>query len=340
MTDIAKDGTMRCLRLHSYGDPADVLRLEVAPIPTPGRGAIRIRVNACGLNPADWALCRGLFPKALPRGVGLDVAGVVDALGEGVTGVAIGDPVLGPANYSDHGSAGAAEYAIVDYWTPLPPGLGMASAASLPMVVETAYRCIDWLGVRAGQTVMISGGGSMIGFGAVQMALLRGARVVTTAGETFAGQLRAMGALVTPYGEGMVARVRDLVGTPDLIFDCAPTNLKQRLSGGTVESVLPDLIAIAGGDPARVLTCVDMAGAPGLGVRNGMNETPGGPDGAVLRYDKLGEFAALAAAGRFTVPLARTFAFEEWPEALELSMNGQARGKLVLAPAAATESEP
>ena len=332
MTD-EHPATMRTLRLHTYGEPAEVLRLEDAPIPEPGPGSVRIRVQACGLNPADWALCKGLFARDLPRGVGLDVAGVVDAVGYGVTGVGVGDPVLGPANYTDYGSAGAAEYAILNLWTPVPSGLSMVEAASLPMAIETAYRYIDWLGVAAGQTVLVNGAGTMIGFAAVQMALLRGARVIATAGQTFAERLRALGATVTPYGEGLAARVREIAGTPDLIFDAAPINLQP--DPAPAERVLADLVEIAGDDPGRVITCANIAAAAALGVRNGMSEQPGGPGGTPLRWDMLGEFARLAAEGRFTVPLARTFALEEWREALDLSQNGRARGKLVILPAAA-----
>ena len=326
-------GQMQALRLHAYGLPAEVLRLEAAPIPDPGPGQIRIRVAACGLNPADWALCQGLFARDLPRGVGLDLAGVVDAGGEGVTGVGPGEAVLGPANYLDHGSAGAAEFAIMDHWTAVPAGLDMIHAASLTMAVETAYRHIDWLGVAAGQTVLINGGGTVIGFAAVQMALLRGARVIATAGETYAERLRDLGAEVTAYGDGMVQRVRGIAGGPvDLVFDTAPLNMRPDL--GPPGGVLPDLVAIAGGDARRVMTCGDFMHAGPLGVRTGMDETPGGPDGVMLRYDVLGQFAELAAAGRFSIPIARAFALEDWREALEISLSGRAHGKLVLTMAA------
>jgi NADPH:quinone reductase-like Zn-dependent oxidoreductase len=323
--------TMRTICFHAYGEPADVLRLEQATIPSPGPGAIRVRVHGCGLNPADWALCRGLFARDLPRGIGLDVSGVVDAVGAGVTDVGVGDPVLGPANYVDYASAGASDAAILDHWTAVPPGLDMTHAASLPMAVETAFRSIDWLGVAAGQTLVVNGRGTTVGFAAAQMGLLRGARVIATAGETFAGRLRALGAVVTAYGEDMVERVREIAGgSPDLIFDAAPANLRPdiALAGG----VLADLVEIAGGDPRRVLT-VDLAGAAALGVRNGLGEPPGGPGGAILRYDVLGDFAQLAAKGRFSVPIARTFALEEWRDALDISLSGRAHGKLVLLPA-------
>jgi NADPH:quinone reductase-like Zn-dependent oxidoreductase len=320
-------GTMRTIRLHAYGEPAEVLRLEAAAIPNPGPGSLRVRVHGCGLNPADWALCRGLFARNLPRGIGLDVSGVVDAVGDGVTDVSLGDPVLGPANYIDHASAGASDYAILDHWTPVPPGLDMIEAASLPMVVETAFRSLDWLGVAAGQTLLVNGAGSMVGFAAVQIGLMRGARVIATAGKTFAEQLRTLGAIVTNYGDGMVESVRE-IAVPDLVFDAAPVNLLSHTAAAP--GVLPDLVRIVGGDPRRVMTCVDFVGAQELGVRNGFGEAPGGPGGAVLRYDVLGDFARAAAAGRFSVPIARTFDLEHWREALDISLSGRAHGKLVI----------
>ena len=307
--------TMRTVRFHSYGAPADVLRLDEAAIPSPGPGQVRAAVHACGLNPADWALCRGLFAGLLPRGIGLEIAGTVDAVGDGVTDVRVGDRVIGVPDYATCTSAGLADHAILAYWTPWPAGLDPVVAASLPMVVETAFRSLESLGVTSGQTLVVHGAGTMVGFAAVQMARMRGARVIATAGRTFAGQLRDFGATVTPYGEGMVERVRDVIGgTPDFVLDTSPPG------GG----VLPDLVTIAGGNPKRVLTITDMAAAKDLGVRNSFDE------GAGLRYDVLGAFAALAAAGTFTIPVARTFPFDAWRSAMDLSLTGHAHGKLVI----------
>ncbi len=303
----------RTLRFHEYGKPQDVLRLEQAELPGPRQNHIRVRVNACGLNPADWALCEGLFAGLLPRGVGLDVSGIVESIGDGVQDVAVGDAVLGRVDFAEYTSAGAADYAVLNFWARLPSGLDFMQAAALPMAVETAYRSLDNLEITAGQSLLIHGAGTMVGFAAVQMALMRGARVIATAGSTFADRLRALGATVTSYGDGLVDRVLQIAGgSPDLVLDAAPPS-----------GVLPDLVKIAG-DPKHVLTITDFAAAKELGVRDGLGED------ATLRFDVLGKFAQLAADGKFEVPVARVFALEDWRAALELSQGQNPRGKVML----------
>jgi len=306
--------SMRSLRVHAYGPPLEVLRLDDVPVPSPQANRIRVRVHACALNPADWAVCQGFLPAPPPRGIGFDVSGTVDALGEGVTGVSMGDLVFGVPDYRGYSTGGASDYAVLAVWAPVPKGLGLLEAAALPMAVETAVRSIDLLGLSAGQTIMINGGGTMTGFAAVQIALLRGAHVIVSAGGTFADRLRALGAKVTPYGEGMVERVGEIAGGPT---DWA-------LHTALVKGVLPDLIQIVGGDPSRVMSFSDFD-EDGLGVR-----TTGREKGVVHRYDALGPYAQLAADGRFTIPIARAFALEDWREPVEISMGGRAHGKLLL----------
>jgi NADPH:quinone reductase-like Zn-dependent oxidoreductase len=308
--------TMKTIRVHSYGAPMDVLRMDEANVPSPGAGQILVRVHACALNPADWAVCQGFFPAPPPRGIGFDVSGTVDAVGEGVTNVKVGDRVLGVPDYLGYSTAGASEYAVLKVWAAVPQGLDITEAAALPMSVETATRGLDALGLSAGQTILINGGGTMTGFSAVQMGILRGARVIATAGETFAERLRDLGAMVTPYGEGMVERVLALAGgTTDFAFHTARVN-----------GVLPDLIKIVGGDPRRVMSISDFD-QDGLGVR-----TSGRERGVVMRYDALGTFAQLAAEGRFTIPIAKKYSLDEWREAAKHSQSGHAHGKLVLLP--------
>ena len=155
--DVHESATMRTVRFRDYGEPADVLRMDRVAVPDPAPDRIRVIVHACGLNPADWALCRGLFPGALPRGIGLEVSGTVDAVGQGVADVAVGDLVLGTADYAGGTSAGAADLAIMDRWARVPAGLDLVQAAALPMAVNTANWHLDCLGVSAGQTLLVSG---------------------------------------------------------------------------------------------------------------------------------------------------------------------------------------
>ena len=256
--------------------------------------------------------CRG----PLPGGIGLDVSGTVDAVGEDVTDVRVGGLVFGVPDYMGYPTAGASDYAVLTFWAPVPDNLDLTEAASLPMAVETAVRALDLLGLSSGQTILINGGGTMVGFAAVQIALLRGARVIATAGDTFASRLRDLGAEVTPYGDGMVERVRDIAGgAPGLVLHTA-------LAPG----VLPDLIKIVDGHADRIMSITDFDEG-GLGVR-----TTGREPNLVPRYDALAHYAQLAVDGRFTVPVSRTFGMEEWREALELSHGGHAHGKLLILP--------
>ncbi len=305
----------RTVRFHSYGEPADVLRMEETMLPGPEPNRIRVRVIACGLNPADWALCRGLFAKDLPRGIGLEVSGTVDAVGEGVREVAVGDAVFGPVDFVTTASAGAADFAVLEHWAATPKGLDPIQAAALPMAVATAFGSLDCLGVVSEHTVLIHGAGTTVGFAAAQIALLRGSRVIATAGDTFADRLRSLGAKVTPYGDGMVERVLAINDkAPDLILDTAP-----------VGGALPALVEIAG-DPKHVMTISDFAAAKQLGVRINIEEMTGMP------YEVLGDYAKLAADGKFTIPIARTYSLEDWHAALDVSQSQKARGKLILLP--------
>lgn len=308
----------RVVRLHEYGEPLDVLHEERIDVAEPPEARVRVKVIAVGLNPADWELCRGFMPARLPRGIGFDVAGVVDAAGAGVEDVEVGDVVLGAADFLGQPSAGVADVAILQNWVPVPEGLDPVQAAVLPMAVQTAAWTLEAMGVRAGSTVLVHGAGSTVGFAAVQIARRMGARVIATAGQTYAAELTGFGAAVTTYGDGLVARVRTLAEGPvEHVLDAPPPN----------EGTLPALIEIAG-DPDRVVTISNHDEARRLGAR--------------VNFDIISEptpfeqlvppYAALAAAGQFRIPIARTYPFDAWRDAVELSMSGHPRGKLVLLP--------
>ncbi|BDZ47841.1 oxidoreductase [Frondihabitans sucicola] len=312
----------RTIRFHEVGEPLDVLREERTSIPDPGPGPGRIRVHvaAVGLNPADWELCRGFMPGALPRGIGFDVAGTVDAIGEGVDDVAVGELVFGSSDFAAEPSAGAADFAILDLWFAVPVGLDAVHAAVLPMVLQTAAWTLHLVSVKPGETVLIHGAGGMVGYAAVQIALRAGARVIATAGTTFAADLEAFGAMVTPYGDGMVERVRALSDGPiDHVLDVSRPN------AGAIAA----LVEIAD-DPKRVVTISNHDEARSRGARVNIDELMA--VGGFPTSDFLADYAALSAVGEFTIPVAKTFPLAEWRTAAELSLSGAPHGKVVLIP--------
>ena len=193
-------------------------------------------------------------------------------------------------------------------------------AATLPMVLQTAVWTLDLMDVRPGQTVLIHGAGGMVGFAAVQIALSRGARVIATAGPTFAPDLESFGAAVTPYGAGMVGRVRALADVPvDHVLDVSRPNA----------GAIADLIKIAG-DPKRVVTISNHDEARMQGARVNIDELMAG--GGFPSSDFLPDYAARTAAGTFTLPIAATFPLDDWRAAAELSLSGAPHGKVVLIP--------
>ena len=299
---------MKAVQFGEYGGP-EVLRVVDLPDPHPGPGQIRIVVRAAGVNATDCKLRAGLldFGAGLPQTTGRDVAGVVDEVGEGVTGVAAGDRVFG---VSDDG-AGAAELALLTYRAPIPPSLGFVDAAALPVALETATRSLDQLGVGAGMSLFVNGAAGGIGSTAVQLALARGARVIGAASAANADYLRLLGAEPVTYGEGMAERVRALAPDGvDVALDVAGSG------------VLPELIDLAGG-AHNVVTLADFDGAKQHKVR-----FSSGYQGHA--FHALAEIGALIAAGRFWLPVERTYPLDRIAEAHRVSEHGRVRGRLAL----------
>lgn len=169
---------MRAVVMHEYGGP-DVLKFEEAPDPVAGPGQVLIRVAATSINPLDLArrsgMAQGFFPVQFPGIIGADVAGTVVAVGPGVENFAVGDAVFGMANqsYAELCAAPAANLAKV------PEGLGLAEAASLPLVTLTgAFLITDGTKTKAGQTVLVTGAFGGVGRSAVFTAKSLGATVI------------------------------------------------------------------------------------------------------------------------------------------------------------------
>lgn len=298
---------MRAVTYREYGDPS-VLTVEDVPDPHAGPGQVRIRVTAAGVNPIDWKFRAGylqqMMPLQFPVIPGRDAAGVVDEVGDGVTGTAVGDRVFG---LSDTGTA--AEYAVLTAWAPVPDAWTTEQAAAAGVAAETAVRTLDLLGVDAGSTLLVEGAAGGVASAAVQLAVARGATVIGTASEANHDYLRSLGATPTTYGPGLADRVGAL----------APTGVDAVLD--TVGSgSLPELVKIAptAGD---VVSIADPT-APEHGAR--LTVAPESPATA------LAAAAALGAAGSYRPHVAATYPLDQVADAHTRSQAGHTRGKLVI----------
>ena len=295
---------MKKVSFAEFGGP-EVLQLVDAEEPHAGPGQIRIAVRAAGVNPVDWRIREGQFQQAhpleLPAGVGQDAAGVVDEIGEGVTGFAIGDAVFG------EGTSTCAEFAVLSVWAHMPDGIAFEEAAGYPSVVETALRIIDQVGAKPGHTLLVSGASGGVGSAVLQIARERGITVIGTAGAANQDYLRSLGAIATTYGEGWVERVRRL-GRVDAALDLAGSG------------IIRELVELTG-DPQRVITIADL-GAPEFGVRFS------GVAGSMR--DALREAADLIARGKLHIPVEKSYTLADTAAAHLDSQAGHTRGRRVI----------
>ena len=221
---------MKAVRFHQYGDP-DVLRYEDAEQPVPGAGQVRVRVAATSFNPVDANIragfMQGPIPVTLPHTPGIDVAGTVDALGEGVTGVQVGDQVIGFLSMAGPGAAAEYVVAPAEALTPAPKSVAPADAAALPLVGLTAWQALfEHAELSAGQRVLINGAGGAVGGYAVQLARQAGAHVIATAGPRSSQRVTAAGAdeVIDHTAADVVAAVSQAV---DVVLNLAPVEPAQ-----------------------------------------------------------------------------------------------------------------
>ncbi|MEU4332723.1 NADP-dependent oxidoreductase [Nonomuraea dietziae] len=298
---------MKAIVFDRFGGP-EVLHEADIEIPQPGPGQVRVRVKAAGLNALDGKIRSGkleaVYPTTFPAVPGREFAGVVDALGEGVTDVQVSDEVLG---WSDTGSY--AEYALATIVAPKPAALGWQHAAALPVAGETAERVLNLLGVAAGETVLMHGASGGVGTLAVQLATARGARVIGTAGPGNQDYLTSLGATATVYGEGLVERVRALAPDGvDAVFDLAG------------KGALEDSIILRGGTD-RIVTIADFRAQ-----RLGITFATGPAEVSPVRLTALAQDAATGKV----VTTVTTYPLDQAATAQQVSDAGHVRGKLVL----------
>ncbi len=300
---------MRAVQYRTHGDE-DALEWAEVPEPHAGPGQVRVAVRAASVNPSDWKQLSGAMsggePLTEPGRPGFDAAGVVDEVGEGVSGVSVGDDVFG------RGTATQAEYAVLDAWAPKPARVDWAVAAATGVAGETAERCLRLLGTGQGQTLFVDGGAGGVGAIVAQMAVARGVRVLASASEENQGYLVEIGATPVRHGDGVVDRVRAAAGGPvDAVLDVA---------GKTPAADLVGLVA----DPRQVLSIANF-GAAEVGAR----VTGGGADS---RPVEALELVARLLEDDALVVKVQTFPFARAAEAYRISRSGHVRGKLVLVP--------
>lgn len=310
----------RAVVVEEFGGP-EVLRVVVTDVPEPGPGEVRLEVRAAGVNPADVKARRGLFGGGLPRRLGSEVAGVVvevgpDVAGVGV-GVGVGDEVIGFRVVGGY----ASELVVpVDALTPKPASVTWEEAAGLMVAGAAAVHALTATAVGEGDVVLVHGASGGVGQAAVQLARLRGARVIGTASPRNHALVRELGAEPVAYGDGLADRVRDL----------APAGVSAALDlVGTDEALDVSLALVA--DRHRIATIANFDRGPAAGVRV-LGGGPGADPGTELRDAARPELARLAGSGLLRVPVAATFPLAEVADAHRLVEGGHATGKVVLVP--------
>ncbi|MEU9556463.1 NADP-dependent oxidoreductase [Streptomyces fumanus] len=311
---------MKAVRFHEYGDP-DVLRYEDTEQPAPGAGQVRVRVAATSFNSVDGNIragfMRGPIPTELPHTPGIDIAGTVDALGEGVTGLAVGDDVVGFLPMDRPGAA--AEYALApaEALTPAPKNVPLADAAALPLVGLTAYQALfDHGKLTAGQRVLINGAGGAVGGYAVQLAKNAGAHVIATASPR-------SGAAVTSAGA-------------DEVVDHTATSVTE-----AVTEPVDIALNLAPVDPAELAALVTLIRPGGVLVNTTVwMPAPSDEDRDVRGIDlfvrsdagQLAHLVALVDSGELRVEVAERVPLAELPALHARAAQGAVHGKVVVVP--------
>lgn len=304
-----------------FGGP-EVLREIEIPDPVPGAGEIAIRVEAAGVNPIDVKLRSGLRASAEivePRRVGADGAGVVTAVGEGVDGFRVGDPVVfGGA----HGAYASDVVVAATNVHPRPPHVSAAAGAALGIPVGTAYQTLRSLDVGPGDTLLVHGGSGAVGQALIQFAVLWGATVIATSSERRFGRVEVLGATPVVYGDGLADRVRA----------AAPQGVTVAIdAAGTDETLDTSLELVA--DRSRIATLVRGRDASALGIRafSGGAPQPLTAQQQGWRAEAVPVALALMAAGVFSVELGPSFALADAREAHRVVEAG-VDGKITLVP--------
>lgn len=302
---------MRSILLRDYGGES-ALQVADVPVPQAGAGQVLVRVRAAGINPLDWKIREGFvrdaFPLPLPAVLGIELAGVVEAVGPGAARFQVGDRVMGPL-----GGLGAyAEFVAVDETrlARTPDALGDVEAAAIPVAALAAWQSLHLAGpLRPGSRVLVHGAAGGLGAFAVQFARRAGAVVIGTAAARDLARVRSLGAdQVIDY---RAQRFEELVDDIDLVLATVGGEVLDRSW-----SVLNQAGAIVGTASPEILA-----------------RTPAGRRGLwfVMQPDaaRLQALAAEVASGALASRVGEVVGFADIPAAIERSRLGASGGKVV-----------
>ncbi|NQX27465.1 NADP-dependent oxidoreductase [Microbacteriaceae bacterium VKM Ac-2854] len=309
---------MKAVQFHEVGGP-EVLQYREIEQPVPEPGQVRLRVAASAYSAADNGMRAGFLPIPiqLPHVPGYDVSGTVDALGDGVTGLRVGDAVIAFLPMERDGGAAEFVSAPADAVVAAPTSIPLADAAALPSVALTAWQALfDDGNLEPGQTVLIVGAGGVVGKYAIQLAKRRGIHVIATASPRSLEAVRAAGA--DQIIDHTTADLLDAIdGQVDVLLNLAPIDPEQFAAdvaavrdGGTVVSTTAFMATP--GDDRRGVRAVTVFVRP--------------------NRDRLAELVALVDDGALTVEVTRRIPLSELPALHAEGAAGRISGKVIVLP--------
>jgi NADPH:quinone reductase-like Zn-dependent oxidoreductase len=306
---------MRAWRVHEFGGP-ECMHLDTAPVPSPGPGEVLLKVAAASINPVDWKMRGGYLRAgmqiALPRVLGRDCAGTIVAVGEGVSGLAVGQAVAGVADAASHGTH--AEFAVlpVAQIALIPRGVAPEVAASLCVSGLSAYiPLVEDAQVAPGQRVLVHAGAGGVGSIAVQIARHLGAEVLVTCS-----------AANRDYCLGLGAAHAIDYNTEDFVAAASGCDVVLDTVGGETH-VRSQKVLKSGG----ILAALHAAPVPSVPPRGDVRIVAARIQATRERLARLFEWAG---SGVLRSTVETRFPFERAPDAYRLSESGHARGKLVI----------
>jgi len=309
---------MKAVRYHEYGDPR-VMRYEDAERPRPAAGQALIRVAATSFNAVDAAIRAGYlqqqFPVRFPHTPGIDVAGTVAALGEGVTGLNSGDAVIGFLPMNENGAAAEFVVAPADVLTAAPRTVPLADAAALPAVALTAWQALfEHANLHAGQRILINGAGGGVGGFAVQLAKGVGAFVIATASPRSTDAVRSDGAdqIVDYTATSLAGAITEPVDVVLNLVRASEQDMASLVGLVAPGGVLVTTASPARDDPARKVRAISMF------VRSNAKE--------------LAAIVSKIDAGELRIDISETYPLSDIALVHEKSDAGNLRGKVLLVP--------